>query len=437
MSSEHLRILIYGADTLGYEIPKTPQSTDKYLLEYCPVKTSKDLSEFNVVVFFEKLFEKYNDKGEIICSDKEEMLKRSKQIFKLFEKGGHVCSLYYDINDTYVMRGYFDARTYESNDTNLTKLLLNDYGIEQRCRKSTDTPLKHFKLYRNEYKKYSDDYGVCQTYFDIPFYKEIDIKKIFGLRNGFTGAIINERIFILPCHAPDKDENATKKLFSTLALALYENISKLSTEIPSWINEGIIFPEEKKVLDKMHHLSIEIDKVKIDLNFYKIFKGCLAFSGNALVESIATIFESFFKMHVIKNEQFIEDLMLCTAQEGKDKTIALVEIKGVNSGIKREHINQADSHRERLGLQSNSPTLLIVNTKMDATNFEEKELEVAHEQIKKAVTDNVLIIRTLDLINVIYLIENEVMTRDDFIKLIQSASGWMKTTKTAYEIIKD
>jgi hypothetical protein len=117
--------------------------------------------------------------------------------------------------------------------------------------------------------------------------------------------------------------------------------------------------------------------------------------------------------------------------------IALVEIKGVNSGIKREHINQADSHRERSGLANNFPILLIVNTKMDATKFEEKELEVAHEQVKKAVGDNILVMRTLDLINVIYLIERGIKTKDDFISVLQTENGWLKTTKETYIISKD
>lgn len=436
MSSDQLKIMIYGANSLGYKVSNTSLNTGKYLLEFCPLKTDRDFSEFDVVIFFERLFETVHE-DKIICSDKAEMLKRAKQIFKLIEKGGHICSLFYDIRDTYVISSYWEAHTYSSNDTNLTKILLNDYGIAEKFRISTKTPFKHFKLYRNEYKKYLEDYGVCQTYFQIPSYEKINIKAICGIQNAIIGGLIEEQIFVLPCHAPDKDESATTQLFSTLASALYETISKLSKEIPLWIDEGLIFPEERKLADNLLHLSKEINQIESNLNLYKIFKGCLAHSGDTLVESVSTIFESFFKLRVVKDDQFIEDIKLYIPQEGEDKMIALVEIKGVNSGIKREHINQADSHRERSGLPNSFPVMLIVNTKMDAINFEEKELEVAHEQVKKAVGDNVLIMRAFDLINVVYLIEEGVMTRNDFLALLKTANGWIKATRKTYEIIKE
>lgn len=436
MSSDQVRIMIYGAELFGYRVPNSSLNSVNYLLEFCPVKTDRDFSEFDVVIFFEQLFETVKE-NKIICSDKSEMLKRAKQAFKLIEKGGYVCMLFYVIRDKYVITDYWNSNSYQSNDTNLAKILLNDYGIDEAIRKSTETPLKHFKLYRNEYKKYLEDYGVCQTYFQIPTYKKTNIKAICGIEKVFTGGLIEDQIFVLPCHAPDKDENATTKLFSTLASALYESISKLSKEIPSWIDEGLIFPEEKKLAVSLHHLSKEITQIEANLNRYKIFKGCLAHSGDALVESVSTIFEAFFKLRVIKDDQFVDDIKLYIPQKGEDKMIALVEIKGVNSGIKREHINQADSHRERSGLPNNFPVLLIVNTKMDATKFEEKELEVAIEQVKKAVGDNVLIMRTLDLINVIYLIEQNIMTQDDFLSLLQTANGWLKATKEACEIRKE
>jgi hypothetical protein len=345
--------------------------------------------------------------------------------------------LFYDIRDNYVISGDFDSHTYPSCDTNLTKTLLNDYGIDDKIRKLTDTPLKHFKIYRNEYKIYLEDYGVCQTYFDIPSYKNMNVKAICGVRHLFTGMIVEEKIFVLPCHAPDRNESATTKVFSTLASALCESISKLSTEIPSWIDEGLVFPEEKNLADRLQQLSKEVAQVEGNLERYKTFKGCLALSGDALVESVSTIFESFFKLRVIKDERFIDDIKLYLPREDEDKMIAIVEIKGVNSGIKREHINQADSHRERLELPNNFPALLIVNTKMDARNFEEKELEVAHEQVKKAAIDNVLIMRTIDLINVVYLIEQGVMTRDEFLSLLEKTNGWIKATKAAYEVHKE
>lgn len=41
-----------------------------------------------------------------------EMLKRAKQVFKLFNNGGSACSSFYEIKGKYVIVGYYDSNTY-------------------------------------------------------------------------------------------------------------------------------------------------------------------------------------------------------------------------------------------------------------------------------------------------------------------------------------
>ena len=328
--------------------------------------------------------------------------------------------------------------TYKSSDTNLIKTLLNDYGITSDRREQTQIPLKHFDVYRNEYNRYLEDYGVCQTYFNVKYSSVArSVKVICGREDYYTGMIVEDHLFVLPCLAPDADEASTVKLFSTVATAMLETISKLSHEIPTWIDEGIVFPQERKIKEQVEELNKERAILNSKIDIYRDYKGCLALSGETLVESVATIFESFFQFRVKRETKLIDDLKLFMPEADKDELIALVEVKGVNSGVKRENINQADSHRERLSLPLTTPVLLVVNTKQDAKSLKEKELEVASEQIKKAVQDNILIIRTLDLVRIMTLVEDGKVSVEGMLRIFQSEKGWLTTTEDRVEVRKN
>jgi hypothetical protein len=77
----------------------------------------------------------------------------------------------------------------------------------------------------------------------------------------------------------------------------------------------------------------------------------------------------------------------------------LCEIKGVSRGVKREHVDQADNHRECAGLPSDFPTLLIVNTGIkSARSVEEKDQIIEPEQVRHSAQLHVLSLCTMDLL---------------------------------------
>jgi hypothetical protein len=50
----------------------------------------------------------------------------------------------------------------------------------------------------------------------------------------------------------------------------------------------------------------------------------------------------------------------------------VVEVKGVSGGVKREYINQVDSHRERRSLTPEVPGWLIINDFMGTEGLEKR-----------------------------------------------------------------
>src|SRR5262249_10013028 len=121
-------------------------------------------------------------------------------------------------------------------------------------------------------------------------------------------------------------------------------------------------------------------------------KRALVSDSAALVADVAFVLQTGLGFQVESIEEFKEDLRVLS--DDRSITAILCEIKGVNRGVKREHINQADNHRERANLPANFPTLLIVNTGIkSARNIAEKDQRIDPDQVRHAVRNHVLVMR--------------------------------------------
>jgi len=160
----------------------------------------------------------------------------------------------------------------------------------------------------------------------------------------------------------------------------------------------------------------------------------LSTSGDILKERVVGILRGFFGLKVDAPEEFREDAKVLDENTGE--AIALAEIKGTKAGIKRDHINQVDSHRERAGLSPSVPGFLIINNEMSVAGVQERfETTVPGEQIDHAKRQNVLIIRTIDLLYLIRQFEDRPDRQAKFLEIIASGGGWLRVTPTAYQVI--
>ena len=72
-----------------------------------------------------------------------------------------------------------------------------------------------------------------------------------------------------------------------------------------------------------------------------------------------------------------------------------------------------------------------MNTMRNADSLAGKEERPHPDIIKKAVGDNVLMIRTIDLLRYINAIQNGRATADEFRRIILSESGWLEVSASA------
>lgn len=128
------------------------------------------------------------------------------------------------------------------------------------------------------------------------------------------------------------------------------------------------------------------------------------------------ILRDYFQLDLHSQEEFIEDAIIYAG----DKPSSVVEIKGVNGGLKRDHVNQVDSHRERLGIPPEVPGLLVINDFTDIDSLADrkaKSFEPMH--VGHAEKLNIKILRTTTFLEIIRKFESE---RDRGQKLIQLCS---------------
>jgi hypothetical protein len=112
--------------------------------------------------------------------------------------------------------------------------------------------------------------------------------------------------------------------------------------------------------------------------------------------------------------------------------LAICEAKGVATHIRREHVSQVDAHRERDGRATGDVAgLLVVNVRR-SRGLDEKRQPVAADVIDGAARNNVVILRTWDLYQLVALrLAGDTQTRDDLISAFEGGGGWLEVDAEA------
>jgi len=348
--------------------------------------------------------------------------KRKKEVAQLLNNGGVIgfilCEKFID-SDRY--------KTYE--DTDLAKFHLNHHHF---YRKNFGTRMVvNIKPKRNEFIDFTKRFGAAYTYFDN-LNDNIDLKVIAEFNNKPVSFVLGDNQFFVSALIPDNLPERIEEYFKCLADGIVSTRHKINYEIPLWINDRFIFIGELELLKNKEELIGELKKIEDSLNKFQSFKGILFFGDDALVDSVVIVLREGFGLKIDDKDENKEDVKIL---DDDDQPIIFVEIKGTNKGVKREYINQADSHRERAELPHDFPSALIINPHMAASDLEAKDQEIPNEQIVHAGNSNILIVRTLDLLNLLKLFLDHKISREDILAVFINNSGWLKVDSERYEII--
>jgi hypothetical protein len=424
-------ILVYGIDKKSLSLPAEIRRRN-FKLIFEPYNTKRRFDEFDCVIIFQGIFESFTWEnsgylGEryLACRhDKDELDKRNKELSLLLKNGGFACFL---LCDKFI-DSYKYSHSYQGTD--LCKIWLN---ISSFYRENFDNRYTHLDIKRPEFESFLERYGAARSYFKNHS-SGLELKVIAELGSDIVGLILYNRLFFVPTLIPENDEKIIEEYFTSLAEALTSVRKKLTFEIPSWV-DLFEFSDETKLKSENDSLMKKVIDNNEKLQQFKTFKKVLILSGEVLVDSVANVLKEGFEFPLDTEDELREDLKIL---DKDSKPIIFVEVKGTNKSVKREHINQCDSHRERANLPADFPSILVINTHIkNARNISEKDQQIATEQIKHAVKNNILILRTLDLLRLLSLMFDRGMSTNEIISLLTTNTGWLKVSEDKWEIIQE
>lgn len=423
-------IYVYGFDAAGFEIKEASISLQKNIkIDIIPFNSSKSIDQADGVIIKQGIFEEihykryFNKVTADVKHSEELMLGREREVMNLLREGKWVVFLVDEIIDSV----YVELRHTDISDTDLCKRLLNKYGIE-RDTIEAKTSLNAV----NEFRLYVREYGIASTVFRTSDHRQYTCSQIIKYEHECVGFEIDNTIFFLPFHTTKYDQSAAESIVRLVTQSVLDYRQKHIAKVPEWI-KTFEFGKETESRNKISELSNQIHDIEQLLYPLERYKLIINTSGELLKKVIVDILESFFGFKVDSIDEMREDAKIL---DEKDNAIVMIELKGTKTGIKREYINQVDIHRERNDLTKEVPGVLIINNEMDVEGIEERlNTNVPSEQIKHAVTMNVLIVRTIDFLFLMKHLESDAGKKELLMELINSGGGWLKADRGGYGIM--
>lgn len=239
---------------------------------------------------------------------------------------------------------------------------------------------------------------------------------------GLVDISMSGYLFLLPAFPVPTSET---EFIIELIPALIDEISLLRLpETP--IIHDFQFTLEKGLTGEREKLSKSLHKIDDQLKIYNNRKSILYLRDDPLADKLSEWIDEELGIPTRREEQFIEDLWLCDSH-GKD--IVISEAKGLTRNVRKEHVTALIQSRQLRELSEDYPSLLIVNTFAGVGTVVDKDKQVVPPNvIEWAVRNNVLIIRTLDLIRLADLVELGEIISEEILELILTGKGWLQVT---------
>lgn len=437
-NQKNTRVLAYGFDRVGFTLPEG-SSSGAFTIHFARYKEDVNFEDYDGIIIPQGIFEKFERKTGYYGGyfshfvDKNLLLDRERSALNALRGKTWICFLVDTIIDEFLSGG---EETTKDISSDLCKIMLNHVGVTDRkiINATSDVDCN-----ANEFIKYHESFGVAKTGFFInpnPYTTNRDCKPLISFNKRYcSGFEWRKQKFFLPFHTTTFTRENLERLTRLVADAVIAYKAKNDKVVPEWVG-SFQFSTEAELENKIEALLEETEMLDSALGAWKDYKSILCTSGDHLKETAVTILSQFFGLEIDPLDEGREDAKIIEEKAA----VALIEIKGTNKGIKREYINQVDSHRERNGLNNTTPGILLINNEMDIEVIEVKlGTSVPQEHIAHAKNLNILIIRTVDLLFFMkhWEVTDKETRKRDFLGYIRSGGGWLKWDASINDIVKE
>jgi hypothetical protein len=234
---------------------------------------------------------------------------------------------------------------------------------------------------------------------------------------------------VLPFHVGDLE---SRDSLERVVLDLRDAItSDQEQALPIEYLADLRLPGEREVLESITELENDLATRQSEaerLYRYRLLLGPL--HGDPLEElvrdTLGIILDATEFLVDDRPERFGEDFWIT----GPAGDVALAEVKGINSGVRRSEINQVDNHRDELERDTTElPGLLVVNVFRKDPDLHRKVNERVHPTIVAALRrQNVTLLRSADLYALLARRLRGDAAGETLIEALTSGGGWLEVT---------
>jgi hypothetical protein len=406
---------------LGIPLPAEPlQLSDTGRVEFTDEVLKADLGGAEGVL----LPQGYNRYG--LTSRDAEQLEFQKRVAQMIERGAWVCILIPELGADLADYSGFAQLTHLYRDLDIARWLFGSLGVI--AKPSAGMPILRAK--DDAFADYVKRFGIAKVIFDIGKAGP-DARTLVTSGDAVVGFEWSRSVFVLPVHVAEAGKNTAAEIVRSLIDSINRYRERYIASSPAWLDE-FAFGSEQAHRSEMQQLVSRYWAVKSEVDALTDWKKILTTKDIELKKRLVGILRTYFGLTVEDDEEYREDFKLVGADGA---TIAVCESKGTRAGIKREHVNQVDSHRERNDLPETIPGILFVNNEMGVDGIAARaDKMVAQEQVRHARKINVLVLRTIDLLFLMLHLESSKTRADDFVKLVSSGGGWLHASPTGFSI---
>jgi hypothetical protein len=358
-----------------------------------------------------------------------QVITREKEINYALKKGAHVCILCHDPTDP------------------LLQQILSDYGIQfiKSVRQITELSTK-----RSEFSTFLDKhgtaFGIFSGMYDFDYIistankvyvsplcpeniKTSDGQYIVGFSLKKEKGIMTFLPFYLSLDL-GRDDQRVYGIITELNNALETHKKNIVFEAPVWINE-IKTHKEKKLETEISKRENLLRPKKDELIRQQRLKSALWLKHNELRDVCMEIFDEM-GIKTVKHDIGKEDFWIL---RGVNSKICICEVKGRDGYLKRQDILDFETNRKTAGKNEHFPSLLIANTYNKADTLQDKDRPADSNVIEYASIDNILIIRTLDLLKILDMYQSSIITKQGILnKIITTTGGCIRINNHEIEI---
>lgn len=403
-------IFAFGFDRLGFTTPTELELSSEIKVRFISYESEISFEDADGLIIPSGIFERFgtqdgfmNGPRRVVFSDEDRLAVRLKQLLNASKKGVWAAFLVGSVENGH-------ERCWD--DTDLAKRLLNMF-----CQEVVDHPPISFVDCRDDqFRKYCDRFGIAQTTFVIEEKNLVELRIIATARDLPVAIAFRGKLFFVPFLTDRHDRATLGQCVELIATAVLAHKRKHDLHIPGWIN-NLRFITEEKIENEIGETEKKLLQLEADKDDWKSFKAILSTSGPTLNQIVVKVLRQFFSLPIKSEEKYADDACIL----GDDGTIShVIEIKGVNGGLKREHINQLDSHREKLNVKAEIPGILIINDFMDIEDFaERKKKNFDQNHLRHAFATNVKVLRTTTLFEWMLFLEGELDRKTRFLATLR------------------